>query len=82
MYARPLYPHNTSLNPELFYFERDHERLEWLPSDEQGSDTAARTPVESPRIMKGLMEKLARQEQLSEALSRQQLDDIPLESGL
>lgn len=32
--------------------------------------------------MKGLMEKLARQEQLSEALALQQLDDVPLESGL
>lgn len=32
--------------------------------------------------MKGLMEKLARQEQLSEALTLQQLDSVPLERGL
>lgn len=53
-----------------------------MDHNKPGSDSAAQTPVESPRIMKGLMEKLARQEQLSEALALQQLDDVPLESGL
>ena len=32
--------------------------------------------------MKGLMEKLARQERLSEALEQQQLDSVPFETTL
>eukprot|EP00904_Undaria_pinnatifida_P001857 jgi/Undpi1/11672/HiC_scaffold_36.g13967.m1 len=50
--------------------------------DDNKQGVPARTSVESPRIMKGLMEKLARQERLSEALEQQQLDSVPFETTL